>query len=220
VLVWTGSHRILLRCVGAYNSVCFRYGDNIRKIWLLSHFEQNRSLPQVLEFFHLIYPHTQQGDSKRLVAIHHRAELASAGYPDGLETSSSSSSSSSEAEEEQESDDDGDEDLVSLDDPQEPGVSAGEEDGVESGTELEVPSSQEEDVNKELVVVPVVISSSGNINNGRVLSARQAAKRVLSQHSEQDENPSDRMADKKKIGETQFESLPLPAVRSSARTKR
>ena len=220
---WTGCSHILIDYIcGAYCSVLMlRYGDNIRKIWLLSRFEQSRSLPQVLEFFHRVYPHTQQGDSKRLVLIHHRAELASAGYPDGLESDSSSSSSSGaeEDEEEEESEDEGDEELVSLDDPQEEEelVSNGED----SAVEVEAPSSdeeeeEEEDVRVELVEAPVIATNNSS-SSGRV-SDRQAARRIQSQQSEQDENSVDRVAaEKRKRG---GESLSQPAVRSSGRTKR
>lgn len=61
-----------------------RFGDNVKKVWEL-HFINLKSLEDVQEFFLSIYPHTQFGGTKRVIKVYYRAELATAGYPDGID---------------------------------------------------------------------------------------------------------------------------------------
>jgi len=59
-----------------------RYGDNLRKVWLL--FEKTKTLKEILDFFHRVYPYTQRIGVKGFISIFRRADSAKAGIPDDL----------------------------------------------------------------------------------------------------------------------------------------
>ncbi len=49
-----------------------RYSDDLRELWSNTKFDHVKTYPQILEFYHTIYPH---GDENRLCSIYHRATL-------------------------------------------------------------------------------------------------------------------------------------------------
>lgn len=84
------------------------------------HFKAKKSLSNVLEFFHRLYPHTQAGGTKRLISIFKKAETAASGT---IDISSEESDSVDNEIEDSDAEGDGDEiengnvnddDLVSV----------------------------------------------------------------------------------------------------------
>lgn len=73
----------------------------MHRIWT-QNFKEEKSFQEVVDFFNRIYP-LLQGNKKKLFNIYHRAELASAGYPDGVLDDSEDEEEEEEEEDEQES---------------------------------------------------------------------------------------------------------------------
>ena len=59
-----------------------RFGDNLRKVWLL--FENSKTFKEILDFYHRMYPYTQRIGVKGFISIYRRADNAKAGFPDEI----------------------------------------------------------------------------------------------------------------------------------------
>lgn len=66
--------------VAIFCSSIQRYGDNLRKVWLL--FENTKTFKEILDFFHRVYPYTQRIGVKGFISIFRRADNAKIGIPD------------------------------------------------------------------------------------------------------------------------------------------
>jgi hypothetical protein len=66
--------------VSLFCSSIQRFGDNLRKVWLL--FDNSKTFKEVLDFYHRMYPYTQRIGVKGFISIYRRADNAKAGFPD------------------------------------------------------------------------------------------------------------------------------------------